>query len=121
MTICIHCNKVCRLGDSKEVYPYQSQYWGKPVWICTCGAYVGCHTGTTKSLGFAANHETRRARMILHKEMLDPLWMGKGKKARRSVYRFLAGKMGLTKHECHIGMFTIEQCREAWMILKEYK
>ena len=38
--------------------------------------------------------------------------------ARVRVYRFLAARMGLTEEQCHVGMFTLEQCREAWGALQ---
>ena len=56
--------------------------------------------------------------------MLDPLWKskpkGKRKQARIQVYKFLSEKMGLPPNKTHTGMFTIEQCREAWKALMEF-
>jgi len=131
---CLHCDGACRLTDGKEVYPHRGDLWSKPFWVCDpCGARVGCHPGTTDPLGHAANAETRRARSMLHDRMLDPIWKTadrlyqidsrqERKKvlrvARRRTYAFLAEKMGLTTDETHTGMFTVEQCREAWAALK---
>ena len=66
--------------------------------------------------------------------VLDPLWKtippqysGKGKlephqlksMMRRRVYRYLAAEMGISPDDCHTGMFTIEQCRQAYAILRK--
>jgi zinc-finger-containing domain len=132
VTVCIHCNGVCRLTDGREVYPHRTDLADKPIWKCkVCpDSTVGCHPGGTEALGFAANKETRNARMKLHNEMLDPLWRDKellraipkkqrGPSARRRVYAFLSAKMDLPRDETHTGMWTIEQCRQAWKLLRD--
>lgn len=130
MTTCLHCDSVCRLTSGAEVYPHRPDLAEKPIWKCTdCpDSIVGCHRGTTRPLGFAADKATRDARIKLHHRMLDPLWKGLArdkalpkkvrKGARGRVYRFLAASMGLEPEATHTGMFTIEQCREAWRALK---
>jgi hypothetical protein len=123
MTTCIECGHVCKLVTGKEIYPHRSDLWEKPIWRCThCPkSYCGCHPGTTEPLGFAAGPETRRARMLLHERMLDPIWKSAPKKRRRYVrtltYALLSEQMELPEDETHTGMWTVEQCREAWRIL----
>lgn len=126
---CLHCKTVAVLTNGLEVYPHRKDLHQKPIWICrNCGAYCGCHPNTTAPLGYPANKATRNARMKLHKLRLDPLWKprktasGKrknGRFKRSEVYQFLQSRMGLSAEETHTGKFTIEQCREAWIILGE--
>jgi len=120
MTVCLHCNLPCRLTTGKKIYPHRKDLWEKPIWECSfCDAYVGCHPGTKDALGFAADYQTRQARMKLHNEMLDPIWRNsKGvKRNRRTVYAYLSRVMGLPPEETHTGMWTVEQCRQAWQAL----
>lgn len=124
---CLHCKKRCRLTRGAEIYPHRKELANKPMYKCDpCNAVVGCHPGGGyKPLGFAANKKTRQARMQLHNQRLDPLWKyipnPKQRRHRRTaLYKFLSKKMGLTAEETHTGMFTIEQCREAWRHLGKF-
>jgi hypothetical protein len=121
---CLHCQGDTHLVDGSKVYPHRPDLFSKWFWLCDCGAYCGCHPGTTKPLGFPANKETRQARLKLHHERLDPLWKskpkGQRKESRTRVYEFLSERMNLSRDNTHTGMFTIEQCREAWSVLGEY-
>ena len=67
------------------IYPHRPDLADKPIWLCPCGAYCGCHPGTQDPLGSTAGPETRNARSYVHR-VLDPLWRtipdqykGKGK------------------------------------------
>ena len=121
---CIECGcPDARCVDSREIYPRRPDLAGKPVYRCACGAYVGCHPDTRIPLGYPAGPETRRARRLLHNDRLDPLWKkarpGRRKKLRVAAYGYLAERMGIPREQVHTGMFTIEQCREAWRYLGE--
>ena len=124
MTVCIECNGVCELVTGKEIYPHRQDLWEKPIWKCTrCpNSYCGCHPRTKEALGFAAGPDTRRARMLLHERMLDPIWKEASRKRRRHfrnlVYAFLSEKMDLPPDETHTAMWTVEQCRQAWCSLR---
>ncbi len=135
--ICPACGTAARLTDGREIYPHRPDLADKPIWACTIceDTYCGCHPGTEEPLGTPADAGLREARMILHTRRLDPLWKNAahtggygrldeaGEKAVRRaarvrVYRFLAARMGLTEEQCHVGLFTVEQCRAAWETLK---
>lgn len=123
MTVCLHCNRPCRLTTGKEVYPDHPKLSSKKIWKCDpCDAHVGCHGDSSDALGFAADYSTRRARSLLHERRLDPIWKAAPRKRRHStrlaVYRFLSEAMCLPPEETHTTMFTIEQCREAWVALE---
>lgn len=77
-----------------------------------CKGRHGCHPNG-KPLGIPANQETRQARMAAH-GAFDPIAQRIGRKA---AYKWLAEKMNLTKHEAHIGKFTLEQCEEVCRIV----
>jgi glutathione S-transferase len=129
-------NKPARLTNGREVYPHRPDLHDKPIWKCgACGAYVGCHPGTTRPLGTPADKALRDARSMLHDQMVDPLWKTADESAdytpeseearqtirtaaRHRVYAFLAERLEIKQPDCHVGMFTIEQCREAWAALR---
>ncbi|MFK5600207.1 zinc-finger-containing protein [Methylobacterium sp. HMF5984] len=134
--ICPACDTPARLTDGREIYPHRPDLADKPIWACAIceDTYVGCHPGTENPLGTPADAGLREARMLLHRNRIDPLWKTadrtvdyrpKGdedrkfirKVARSRVYGFLAERMGLTRDTCHTGMFTLEQCREAYRAL----
>lgn len=136
---CGTCRVKARLTNGAEVYPHRRDLHGKPIWVCDgCGGRVGCHPGTTTPLGTPAGPALRRARSMLHDERIDPLWKQAHmalcyssdgpihderrikkiqQKARGRVYTFLAKRMGIASQNCHTGMFSIEQCRQAWSAL----
>lgn len=134
--ICPTCQTAARLTDGREIYPNRQNLADKPIWACTIceDTYVGCHPGTEEALGFPADAALREARILLHQRRIDPLWKNAPKTggytacsdeelrtirkaARGRVYGFLAERMGLTRDTCHTAMFTLEQCREAWVAL----
>lgn len=133
---CAHCHLLARLTDGVEVYPHRRDLHEKPVWKCDgCGAYVGCHPGTTNALGTPANAELRRARSMLHEQMIDPLWKLADRcgeyqpedeaaallirrSARSRVYAYLAERLGLSRKETHTGLFDLDTCRRAWRALQ---
>lgn len=130
---CPYCggDAVLRLGA--EVVPRSPHRAGQPLWSCgPCGAYVGCHAGTTRALGVPGDRRLRRARRALHAEVLDPLWReawrsptyaGRtltpaildriARTARRRVYDWLAEHLDLAEAEAHVAMFDLETCEAA--------
>lgn len=134
--VCPTCSQAARLTDGREVYPNRPDLHHKPIWKCDgCAGYVGCHPGGTLPLGTPAGPELRAARSRLHEQMLDPLWKTADVsgdyepeddrarrririKARARVYDFLCHRLGITRDECHTGLFDIERCRAAWRALQ---
>lgn len=141
---CQHCGEECRDRLGSDVYPHRPELADKVIWECVfCGARVGTHEdGPLKGqpLGTAANEELRRARVLLHGR-LDPLWQkahldypdarrqGEADRikamaiikrtARKRVYEFLGEAMGLSVEHCHVAMFSLEECRQAWVALRD--
>lgn len=89
-----------------------------PVWACeACDMRVGCHPGSTVPLGTLADKLTRTARSSVH-SVLDARWskFSSGvlrRLAREQNYARLASEMGLPQEQCHVGLFTLEQCNRA--------
>jgi hypothetical protein len=136
---CPYCGDEAGLVTGRQIYPRRQDLWQKPFWRCgPCGAYCGCHPGSKRPLGFPANAELRRARMLLHEKRIDPLWLTAEScgeyqfdpndrkavvmirsTARRRIYNYLADRLGIDPKESHTAMFTIDQCREAWIYLTD--
>ncbi|MCF0055541.1 zinc-finger-containing protein [Dyadobacter sp. CY356] len=127
--VCPYCSEKAKLVDSACVYgkSYGLIYLCKP-----CDAYVGVHKGTNTPLGRLANKDLRSWKMKAH-AAFDPLWQRKlgiklsqdphykKKFARGSGYNWLSQQMGLTRQECHIGMFDIEQCKKVIEVCSPFK
>lgn len=141
---CAHCRTECTDRRGKVVYPHLPELAEKVFWVCVdCGARVGTHEDGPhkgKPLGTAANPKLREARIYVH-GLLDPLWKdawrqypdasairdeGERRKAlsivkrtaRKRVYEWLADRMGLSIDECHVSLFTLEECRTAYRALR---
>lgn len=126
--------KTCRYCDQPAVlvhtgedgYPYRADYG--PVWLCSpCGAYVGCHKGTTNALGGLANAELREWKQKAH-AAFDPLWQAKIRRdgcskshARKAGYRWLSEQLGIPPKLTHIGYMSVEECRRVVEVCEAIK
>lgn len=114
MIRCDYCGAPARLVTGEVIYPRRRDLWHKKFWQCRpCDAYVGCHQGGKgeEPLGRLANADLRREKMLAH-EAFDPLWRdGTHFQRRADAYAWLRGEMKMSKRECHIGKFDVEECR----------
>lgn len=107
---CPYCRNEAPLVTGREVYPHRPDLFAKRFYACLpCGAWVGCHPGTTQRLGRLANAEGRRLKMAAH-AAFDPRWKEGGTK-RKAAYRWLADQLGIDPKRCHIGYFNEDECR----------
>lgn len=126
---CPYCYSATELIDSAELYRDGTSYgWA---YICRpCKAWVGCHKGTENALGRLADAELRAKKQATHKvfdrlhttNLIDRLHPQhkKSKGTRRSrAYLWLSLRMGVDYRDCHIGMFTPEQCEQAISIVNQ--
>ena len=114
---CHYCKANAKQTTGKEVYPHREDLHHKTFYVCApCGAYVGCHEGTTKRLGLLANASDRQLKVEAH-AAFDALWKTYGMK-RGEAYAWLADAMGVKKKDCHIGWFTTDQLNEAIRLSK---
>ena len=108
---CPYCDRVAKLVTGHAIYPHRPDLFGKKFYLCSpCGAWVGCHPNGRgdKPLGRLANAELRKAKQVAH-AAFDPLWKS-GMMSRASAYKRLAESMQISRDNCHIGMFDVEQC-----------
>lgn len=118
---CIECGSRAFLTDGRAIYPHRPDLYRKRFWLCQCGAYCGCHHGTSDALGYPCGPETRKARSAAH-AAFDPLWRS-GKMKRGQAYRWLSKATAIPFDQCHIGMMTAKQaqsvCQSVAAYLKE--
>jgi hypothetical protein len=134
---CMECGAVAELVAGSEVYPHRRDLWKKFFFRCvtpSCNSLCGCHSGTKRALGRPAGPALRNARQATH-AVVDPLWrfaIGSyaidpadrravnqiTARARSRVYTWLADGMSIRREDCHIALFTIEQCRVAYRLAR---
>ncbi len=119
---CHECENLAVLVTGADVYPHRSDLHHKSFWKCACGAYVGCHPGTTIPLGSPCGPTTRTMRAKAH-AAFDPLWKTKADrdgvsktKARGAGYKWLAGELGIEPSACHIGMMDVHTAHRVVVI-----
>lgn len=124
--ICIECGSLARPVTGEAIYPHRPDLHEKPFYLCACGAYVGCHPGTSIPLGKPAGPETRSARSQAH-AVFDALWKRKAErgdcgfgKARGKAYRWLAEQLGIDPTDCHISWFDAATCRRVVEVCAPY-
>jgi hypothetical protein len=89
-----------------EMLPSETKY-GKRFSCSAEGCTMASWAGETST---PADEPTRKARIKAH-QLFDLLWKTK-KMSRKEAYRWLQKTMNLPPGECHIGMFTLDQCRQ---------
>lgn len=121
---CPSCNQPAKLVTGATLFPFNVATLEKMFWACTdCDTRVGCHPHSIIPLGTMAGQELRWWRTHVH-ELLDRVWKDirdkrKQRAKRDRAYERLATAMNLTREQCHIGSFTIEQCRQAAAYLEQ--
>lgn len=119
-----------------ELLTAEQLYWEKYSHLksyhyrCTkCSATVGCHWKTKNPFWILADKKTKFARHKCH-ELLDPLWKCEKDwdfkswsrwRKRRYFYKMISRHLNIPIEDTHFGMFTIEQCREAYLFILKYK
>lgn len=117
-TSCVECGGKGRIASGREACPNRPERASWAYWLCSCGAYVGCHTGTAIPMGRPGNATTRYWRIAAHRA-LDKRWMRSDQTAskratnrsRPKAYTWLACQLGISFDDCHIGMFDEAMCR----------
>ena len=117
---CHYCNNPAKLVTCKEIYPHRKDLFKLNFYQCLpCEAYVGTHKGTTNPLGILANSELRAAKSKAHKAF-DELWRDGYISSRSVAYKWLSEELKINSNECHIGMFSVEQCDKVVSIVNNY-
>lgn len=125
--VCPYCGNNTEYIDSSVIY---GKSYGM-IYLCSpCDAYVGVHKGTDKALGRLANKELRELKKEAHfyfdqiakTKLINKIWkeyipnLGN----RNKAYLWLSKQMGIDREYCHIGMFNVEQCRQAIEICRVF-
>ena len=102
-------NTVHKSGEAKSWYQCKD--------FPSCRGALGAHPDGTP-LGTPANTETRRWRIEAHSyfDALIEVYRIPKKKA----YKWLALEMNMTKEECHIANFGIEQCKNVILYVNNF-
>lgn len=125
--ICLECEREATLSTSQQVYPHRPDLWNRPMWICQCGAYTGCHDGTEKPKGRPAAKATRAARIEAH-AAFDRLWKAKMERegcsqkiARGAGYLWLVNELDIDARYAHIGMMDQKTAMRVVALCKRYR
>lgn len=126
--VCDYCGQKAALVKSSVIYGPTCPDFGL-MWYCKdCQAWVGTHKNSKdhKPLGRLANKELRLAKVKAH-DAFDPLWKRKMYKekcskshSRKAGYKWLAQQLNISAHECHIGMFSVEQCMQVVQVCSPF-
>ncbi len=112
---CVECGEMASLAPAEQVFPERT-YFGEMAYVCTCGARVRCHSGTSRAMGYAANRQTARARYEAH-QSFDRLWKegpyAAKKDGRQRAYKWLASELHIRPDHCHFGLMTRQMCLDA--------
>lgn len=114
---CMECGAEAGLTDGRSIYPHRPDLYSKAFYLCECGAYCGCHKGTTKPLGYPCGPDTRKARSAAH-AAFDPIWQ-QGRMSRNAAYKWLAAQLGIEPKRCHIGMMDAATASRVPCVIKE--
>jgi hypothetical protein len=119
MAVMCQCGKPSVLVGGEVIYPHRPDLSHKRFYLCRqCRAWVGCHPGTSRPLGRLADAELRAAKAAAHLA-IDPIWQS-GEMTRGEAYKWLASQIGIHRRSCHIGEFSLEQCRRTLAALSRW-
>lgn len=125
--LCPYCDRLAVLTTGAVIYPHRTDLAEKRFWWCApCDAYVGCHPQHRKwsphgitPLGRLANAELRREKQRAH-AAFDPMWKSGGM-SRTEAYQWLAGQLGMSASNCHIGALSADGCRAVVTAVQVYR
>ncbi|MXP24851.1 hypothetical protein GRI39_02160 [Altererythrobacter indicus] len=116
--VCLECGQETKLVGGREIYPHRADLYKLNFYRCACGAYCGCHKGTTSPLGKPCGQETRKARSEAH-VAFDPLWKT-GRMERKQAYAWLSEVTGIPSERCHIGMMDADEARDVVAAVQQF-
>ncbi len=114
---CQHCGSQVKLVNNAEIYGREYGDWPYAYACSECDAYIGVHPNTDIPLGTLANAKMREARK--KGKTLFLALSGRFNGSRTMMYQWLAREMGIPESECHWGMFSVAQCRQAQGICQQ--
>lgn len=89
-------------------------YGHKLLYVCSrypqCDCYVSAHSDTRRPMGTLADKELRTLRINAH-TAFSRIWE-MGIMRKKEAYFWMGIRLGLTKEQAHIGLFSKERCRQ---------
>lgn len=124
MSVKCFCGSTTSLKSNALIYNGR-EYGNGKIWLCDrfpiCRGSVGTHPDG-KPLGTIPDAETKKLRIAVH-AMVDCHWKrpdgSKDRKTRGYVYGWLRRITGKSHDDCHIGMFTKEDCLKTMELIKQ--
>lgn len=116
---CSYCGSPAVLRPASEIY-HDSNRKGY-VYACShypvCDAYVSVFPGSKIPMGTLADGALRKKRILAHRAF-DQLWKS-GIFSRDQAYQWIADRLGLTRKQAHIALFSDYLCEQ--VILESHK
>lgn len=113
---CSYCGNTVTETTGETIYPQRDDLKHLKFLHCVqCDAY--CRIIKGKPYGTMADAELRSARSATHR-VFDILWKSRNI-SRTRAYFWLAEAMELPIQDCHIRLFTLEQCLKATELARE--
>lgn len=106
--LCFECGSPMVLRMNRK-FKGHGLFYGCQNWPSCKGIHSAHPDGTP--MGKPADSRTRKARHEVHLAF-DPIWRRRYK-TRNGAYALLRRELGLTKDECHIGLFDLAMCERA--------
>lgn len=107
-------------GDKLALKPSKHGCFYSCVNFPACKGSHGAHPDG-RPLGTPATLEVKLLRQEVHR-LFDPVWRAPDARMHRTeAYKWLAGLLGITPDECHIGLFGKERCERVIELLKGYR
>ena len=118
--LCPVCRDPSIAVTGEAIYPHRPDLYRRRFFRCQTHTdyYVGTHRKSGEALGVLANKEHRRLKILCHR-YFDPHWKERGND-RSALYQRLSDEMGISLEECHFGMFSFGQLREALEIVRAW-
>jgi hypothetical protein len=113
--VCPYCNRDSDFVDSAVVY---GRSFGMVYYCQPCQAWCGVHKGSNVALGRLAKADLREAKREAHK-YFDKIFK-RDIMDRTEAYTWLSDQLGLPREYTHIGMFSLETCKRATQVTKEF-
>jgi hypothetical protein len=117
---CPYCGNPAELVNGTVIYPHRRDLYDRKFYHCApCKAWVGVHVKTNIPFGRLANAKLRRLKMEVH-VMFDALWQS-NTMSRGEAYRWLSRELNIPSWECHIGMFSEDQCAAVVQAINKFR
>lgn len=120
---CVECGERSYLRTGADAYPDEPPLHDRAIWMCACGAFVGCYPNTIMPRGRPGGPQTREIRrdtFLIFKQIEAEL-IGRGL-SRRRVGKLLGAAVKANwprrVHHFRFALMDLEQAEAMNLILK---